>query len=254
MKYLSAFALLLLTTLSSLAQQALINPTSITLTQPGSVTIIVTDAFPTTEVATVTIGNIQAGNWIVSSSNSSGSITVGNGAASGTLDAGTYSVDVTGNPQQVTVILWNESGNGVSISQVALVSTSDTTADQISFRAFIASQAQQQIAVLQIQIASLQQSEGPYTDLVPMQQQLVNLQSEYDELTGILNITAVVTAQNGQNGAPGADGRNSDDTLTYAAIGIGSAAFIGTMVNFFVGDDSKGEPQASDAPAKNESK
>lgn len=254
MKLIPILSLFLLAIVSSPAQQVFINPASVTLTRQGAVTVIVSDPISSSDTDTAAVGGIQASSSLGSYSSSQGaSVTLSNGAASGTLDAGTYPVEINGNPQQVTVILWNEPSNGVSVSQVELVNTSATTADQIWFQAFVASQAQQQIAVLHIQIDSLRQN-GEYTDLMSAEQQLVNVQSVYDELTNSLTITAVVTARNGQDGATGPSGRSADNTLAYAGMGIGAAAFIGTMVNFFVGDDSKGESQSNDAPAPSVSK
>lgn len=233
MKFITLLTILLVTVSSSFAQEVFINPTSITLTQQGSVTVIVTNA-TSTDIGTVTVGDIQ----------------VSNGAVNGTFDAGTYTVSIEGNPQQVTVVLWNEPSNGgVSLSHVELISTSATTADQISFQALVASQAQQQIAVLQIQIASLQQSDPiPQLEIGSMEQRLVNIQSAYDELTNNLTVTAVVTARNGENGTNGSngkDGRNADDTIAYVGMGLGAGALIGTVVNFFTKDDSKEEPAAT---------
>lgn len=254
MKFTHTLVLLLLTVASSLAQEVFINPTSVTLTQQGAVTVIVTDNSSIAGADTVTVGSIQATNLPVSTtSNTSSSVTIANGAANGTLDAGNYPVTIDGNPQQVTVILWNEpsSSGGLSISQVQLVNTSGNTVDQISFQAFVASQTQQQIGVLQIQIASMQQY-YPDAEIAPMQQQLVNLQSAYDQLTGELTITAVVTAQNGKDGANGSNARKPDDTLAYVGIGVGSAAFVGTIVNFFTRDDAKTDAPSSSSSSQND--
>ncbi len=239
MKHIPILALILLSATSCFAQQVFTNPTSVTLTRQGAVTVIVSDPVSSPDMDTAAIGGIQASNSLGSYSSSQGaSVTMTNGAASGTLDAGTYPVEINGNPQQVTVILWNEPSNGISVSQVELVNTSATTADQIWFQAFVASQAQQQMAVLHIQIDSLRQN-GEYAEVMSAEQQLVNVQSVYDELTNSLTITAVVTARNGQDGATGPSGRSGDNTMAYAGMGIGAAALVATLVNVALPDDEK---------------
>lgn len=249
MKFISALVCYLVTVMGCLAQQAFVNPTSVTLTRQGAVTIIVTDTVPTSSY-TVTIDSIVAASSAASWTSADGnSIGVSNSAANGTLDAGTYPVTTDGSPKQVTVVLWNEpsSNGGLSVSQTQLVETSATTADQVSFQAFITTQAQQQIAVLQIQIASLEQS-AP--ENIPMRAQLANMEATYDQLTNNMTITAVVTATNGQNGTNGSNGHDADSTLAYVGMGLGSAAFIGTAVNYFTQDDEKAEAPAKDSSEK----
>ncbi len=291
MKFIHTLILLLFTVMSSWAQQVSINPSSVTLTKQGTVTIIVSGQLVaayeygntgrTTPPVHVTVGTVQATySFATGTSMSELGIVSGlisSSAGTGILNAGTYSVasDATV-PVQITVILWNESAGsqGINLSEIELVYNSASAADQAAFQAFIVSLVQQQLSNLQSQIttqqnqiAELQQSSSENSSAISMLQEnlgtlIANFDSLYSSLGTInsrldaleaqlANIT-VTNGQNGSNGSNGSNGRNADTTLTYIGVGLGAAGFIGSVVNFFTGGGNSDDTSSSDAPGSQE--
>ncbi len=193
------------------AQLAYVNPSSITLTQTGAVTVIVTGQLTaayeygntgrTTPPIHVTAGTVQVTYYsAIGTSMSELGVVTGLSASSvatGTLNAGTYAVtsDATVSVQ-ITVILWNENtgGQGISLSDIELAYSSASSTDQAAFRLFIASLMHDQLAGLQSQIDSqqaqltaLQQSDSQQSAAIAaLQTSLANLQSQYDQLANQL--------------------------------------------------------------------
>jgi prefoldin subunit 5 len=277
MKLISTVVFFLLAAVASHAQQALVNPTSVTLTQPGTVTVIITGQLVgaceygntgrTTPPIHVSVGAVQVtySSAIGTSMAELGVVTgiTASSVATGTLDSGTYTVASDSTvPIQITVILWNESGNpqGISLSDIELTYSSASAIDQAAFQAFIASLVQQQLASLQAQITdhenritALEGSGDEHSseinqlqeELGTLQGNLAQLQNDYDSLdsrvTALEQQLANLSVTNGTNGADGKDGRNADDTLTYVGMGLGGAGVVGAIMNAIF--DSK--PDAS---------
>lgn len=265
MKLFTTGFLLLLALATSQAQLVYVNPSSITLTKQGVVSVIVTDNASTTTADTVTVGAIQAtyyngiAYW---AANQGPNVIAASGVSTGTLDAGTYSVTITGNPKQVTVILWNEDqgSSTITLQDIELAYNSASSTDQAVFQAFIATLVQQQLASLQTQITDHENRitalEGTgdehsseinqlQEELGTLQGNLSQLQNSYDSLdsrvTALEQQLANLSVSNGTNGSDGKNGRNADDTLAYVGMGLGGAGVVGAIINAIF--DSK--PEAS---------
>ncbi len=240
MKFYSVIALLLVSIVTGFSQEALVNPTSVTLSQQGAVTVIVTDnkgsssggSYATVGTLTATYTNAVSGyaanqgfNYITASS-----------ATTGNLNAGTYPVTTTNSPQQVTVILWNESTNqGFEISQVELAYNSASSTDQSNFQSFIVSLVQEQLAVLQSQITALQDSDANQnTSLSALSSQLSSLTSSYNALQSQLAATSTT------DGSSANDEDTQDNTIAYVGVGLGTAGIIGAIMNAIFDSKSDG--------------
>lgn len=269
--------LLVLTIASGWAQQALVNPTSVTLTHPGAVTVLVTgkttvmtfggSSMPRSYVQ-ATVGTITAiyDQTLYTSSVPAVMFITGSSVATGTLDAGTYSVNVErdarpdianpdpidSNPYQITVILWNESteGSGIALNTLTLSYQSATDADKAAFQALIVSLVQQQLSALQgqitaqqNQIAALQDSGAANTSTIhSLQEQLASMQSNFNTLLGQFDTVnarlaqletrlAGLNAPNGATSTSETENNTSDKTTTYIGIGLGAAGVVGALIN-----------------------
>lgn len=295
MKLFCLLFLFVLTITSGWAQQALVNPTSVTLTQPGPVTVIITGQVTaaceygntgrTTPPIHVSVGTVQATySFALGTSMAElGVVTnlMSSSVATGTLDAGTYSVtsDATVTVQ-ITVILWNESATSGSatnpLSDLTLAYGSATDADKAAFKTLIVSLVQQQLDTLQAQIntqqsqinsilsqlttlqnantsqhADLQNQidtlqatvESQYNSITSLQQSLATSQTQYSQLSDTL--TSLTTRVNSVSSGTSGSGK-SDDTLTDLGIGLGAAGVIGGIVNFFTGDGHADNSSAAD--------
>ena len=267
MKTLFTSILLIFTVTSGFAQEVFVNPTSVTLTKQGTVTIVVTDnkgssgggSRATIGTLTATYTNAVSGY----ASNQGYNYITASSASTGTLDAGTYTVTTYNTPQQVTVILWEESASqGFVISQVELAYNSASTTDQAAFQAFISTLMQQQLAALQGQIDSqqnqitaLQQSDSQQSSgISALQQQLTSLQSSYDQLgsqfsslqSSLQTLQTQVSAIPAPSVSAGTSEKKTDDSLIYAGVGLGAAGVVGAIVNFFTKDASADSPAQTD--------
>ncbi len=301
MKSLLILSLLALTIAHGWTQQVFVDPTTVTLTKPGSVTVIVTAKIIGHNVSfdayyNATVGTIKATYYHAIYANegtSVGSWIEASAVASGTLDAGTYPLTLESNqdgwdnpnpdpeqyPRQITVILWNENAEGggsITLNDLTLTYQSATEEDKRAFQALIVSLVQQQLDTLQAridaqqdqidsilnQLAALQalnasqnaglQSqidalldtiESQRNSITSLQQSLATMQSQYSQLsdhvaslTTPVHSTATTTNGSGQ----------SDDTLTNVSVGLGAAAVIGSVVNFFTGDGHNDNSAATD--------
>lgn len=265
MKFISTILLLFLAVVSGFAQEVFVNPTSVTLTKDGVVTIIDTDLKGSSDGSSyATIGTLTAtySDYVSGYASNEGFIYIGASSANtGTLSAGTYSITTYNSPKQVTVILWNESSSGgFSINDVELAYNSASTTDQAAFQAFISTLMQQQLAGLQSQITSqqsqitaLQQSDSQQSsDIAALQQQVASLQSSYDQLASELStvqssLQSLQTQVSGitiTNGSNGTNGKNSDNTFAYVGVGLGAAGVVAGVVNFFI-KDAGSDPTSS---------
>lgn len=232
MKSRLSLCLLLLALATSQAQQVYVNPSSVTLTQQGTVSVIVTDNASTSKTDTATVGSIQAiyyNNIAYWAANQGPNQIAASGVSTGVLDAGTYTVTVNGNPQQVTVILWNEStGQGLAISQVELAYNAASATDQTNFQSFIASLVQEQLTSLQSQITALQDSDANQNA------SLSSLTSSYNALQSQLAATSTT------DGSSANDEDTHDNTIAYVGVGLGTAGVIGAIMNAIFDSKSDG--------------
>lgn len=213
MKQLFFLFLFTLTVTQGWAQQALVNPSSVTLTQPGTVTVIISGQLVgaceygntgrTTPPVHVTVGTVQAtySSAIGTSMAELGVVTglIASSVSTGTLDAGTYQVtsDATV-PVQITVILWGESatsGSGTSaLNELTLSFDSATDADKAAFQALIVSLVQQQLDTLQARIDNQQsQIDSILSQLADLQDS--NASEHADLQNQIDNLQATVESQ-----------------------------------------------------------
>ena len=302
MKPLLILSLFVLTVARGWTQQVFVDPTTVTLTKPGSVTVIVTAKIIGHNVSfdayyTATVGTIKATYYHAIYANegtSVGSWIEASAVASGTLDAGTYPLTIETNqdgwnnpspdpeqyPRQITVILWNENAEGgsgsITLNDLTLTYQSATEEDKQAFQTLIVSLVQQQLDTLQAridaqqnqinsileQLAALQASsdsqnadlqsqidtlhdtvESQHNSITSLQQSFATMQSQYSQLSDhVASLTTPVhstaTTTNGSD--------QSDDTLTNVSVGLGAAAVIGSVVNFFTGDGHTNNPAATD--------
>lgn len=231
MKFLFTLIFLAVATTGGLAQEAFVNPASVILSQQGTVTVVVTDnkgsssggSYATVGTLTATYTNAVGGY----ASNQGPNYISASSATTGTLNAGTYQVTTYNSPQQVTVILWNESSEqGLEISQVELAYNAANSTDQANFQSFIVSLVQEQLTALQSQITALQNSDANQTaNLNALNSQLSALTSSYSALQSQL----AATSSTGRSCASDED--THDDTLSYIGVGLGAAGVVGALVN-----------------------
>lgn len=273
--------LLALTIARGWTQQALVNPTSVTLTQPGTVTVIITGQLVgaweygntgrTTPPIHVTVGTVQAtySSAIGTSMAELGVVTgiMASSVSTGTLGTGTYQVvsDSTV-PIQITVILWNESADGdsgtIALSDVTLSYESASEQDKAAFQALIVSLVQQQLSALQgqittqqSQIAALQDSGSGNTSAISsLQEQLGSMQTRFDALLGEFDTVSTrmsrletqlagINATNGTNGSNEPNDKNNDNTVTYIGVGLGAAGVVGAVMNAVFDSNSTVSPE-----------
>ncbi len=256
MKFIPILALILLTGIRGFAQQVFVDPSSVSLTKPGVVTIIDTDLKGSSDGgSSATVGTLTAtySNYVSGYAANQGFNYLGfSAAATGTLSAGTYAVTTHNNPKQVTVILWNESSDGgFTINDVELAYDSASAADQALFQSFIASLVQQQLTNLQNQIDSqqsqisiLQQSDTDQSAAIAqLQKQVGELINSYNQLaeqnTAVQDRLEALEAQlasisvtNGANGSDGKNGKSANNTWGYIGAGLGAAGVITAILNF----------------------
>lgn len=211
MKPLLILSLLVVTIVRGWTQQVFVNPTAVTLTRPGSVTVIVTAKIIGHNVSfdayyNATVGTVKATYYHAIYANegtSVGSWIEASAVASGTLDAGTYPLTIETNqdgwdnpspdpaqyPRQITVILWNESaeGGGMALNDLTLAYQSATDADKAAFQSLIVSLVQQQLDTLQARIDAQQNQINSILDQLAALQasnasQNADLQSQIDTL------------------------------------------------------------------------
>lgn len=295
MKLFLLLSLFVLTIASGWAQQALVNPSSVTLTQPGAVTVIISGPITaaceygntgrTTPPIHVTVGTVQTTySFALGTSMAElGVVTnlISSSVSTGSLDAGTYPVvsDAT-TSVQITVILWNESATSGSttnpLSELTLAYGSATDADKAAFQALIVSLVQQQLDTLQSkitaqqnqidsilnQIAALQESntsehaslqsqvdalqgtvESQQSTITSLQNTLSTTRDQYSQLSDTLTS---LTARIDSTSSTASSSTKSDDNLTKIGVGLGAAAVVGSVVNFFTGDGHNDNPAVTD--------
>ena len=196
-------------------QQVLINPTSVTLTRQGSVTVIVTAKILGHDVTfdaflNATVGSIKATYFHAIYTNSGtavGSWMEASAVASGTLEAGTYPLTIETNqdgwdtpnpdpvqfPRQITVILWNENAEGgsgnITLNDLTLTYQSAIDQDKAAFQTLIVSLIQQQLDALQGQITAQQNRISQLDQLVADQQSaLTGMQNSQTAMQGQINL------------------------------------------------------------------
>jgi uncharacterized protein YlxW (UPF0749 family) len=195
-------------------QQVLINPTSVTLTRQGSVTVIVTAKILGHDVTfdaylNATVGTIKATYFHAIYTNSGtavGSWMEASAVASGTLEAGTYPLTIETNqdgwdapnpdpvqfPRQITVILWNENAEGggsITLNDLTLTYQSATEQDKAAFQTLIVSLVQQKLDALQGQIMAQQNQINALEQLVADQQSaFAGMQNSQTAMQGQINL------------------------------------------------------------------
>lgn len=252
MKSLFFLLLFVLTTAHGWSQRVFVDPTSVTLTKPGSVTVIVTAKIIGHNVSfdaylNATVGTIKATYYHAIYANdgtSVGSWMEASAVASGTLEAGTYPLSIETNqdgwdnpnpdpatfPRQITIILWNESAGGGSstLNDLTLSFASATDADKAAFQTLIVSLVQQQLSALQgqittqqNQITALQESDsGNASTISFLQEQLGSMQASFDSLLGEFDavksrmdqLETQLAGMSTTNGVNGTDGTNGKDS------------------------------------------